>query len=102
MRRHITSVLEFQTIGLLLRGPGRHAVRVMGALRVVRPPDLPHSKEELAALVDRAPFAAYYAEGAPGAPDDRPPDPEGPQVPAPFVTREGEVVFLERDADATV
>jgi hypothetical protein len=99
MKNHVTSVLEFQEAGILLAGPGRHAVRVLGALKVVRPPDLPAAKEDLAELVDRAPFGPYYAEDASETPEDQLLPPEEPVVPALYVTREGQVVFLGRDVE---
>jgi hypothetical protein len=95
MKNHITSVLEFQEMGIVLEGPGRHVVRVMGALKVVRPPDLPVAKEDLSVLVDRAPFDPYYSGEGP----EEEPGQQEPQVPAPFVTREGKVVFLGRDVE---
>jgi hypothetical protein len=99
MKSHITNVLEFQEIGLLLAGPGRHIVRVMGSLKVIPPPDLPASKEELVASIDRAPFERYYSADAPERPDDQLIHPDDPQVPALYVTREGKVVFLGRNLD---
>ena len=97
MKNHITSVLESQEKGIVLEGPGRHVVRVMGALKVVRPADLPFAKEDLSVIVDRAPFETYYAESAPETPVDQLVQPEEPQVPSPYVTREGKVAFLGRD-----
>jgi hypothetical protein len=96
MKNHITSVLEFQEIGIVLEGPDRHVVRVMGALKVVHPPDLPVAKEDLSVLVDRAPFDPYYAGEAP---KEEPSPQEEPQVPPLFVTREGKVVFLGREVE---
>jgi hypothetical protein len=95
MKNHITSVLEFQETGIVLEGPGRHIVRVMGALKVVRPPDLPVAKEDLSVLVNRAPLEPYYAGEAP----QEAPGEQEPQVPAPSVTREGKVVFLGREVE---
>jgi hypothetical protein len=99
MKQRVTSVLEFQELGILLAGPGRHVVRVLGALKVVRPPDLPVAKEDLSLLVDRAPFESYYAEDAPPTPEDELIQPEEPQVPALYVTRTGEVEFLGREVE---
>ena len=96
MKNHITSVFEFQETGIVLEGPGRHVVRVMGALKVVRPPDLPVAKEHLSLLVNRAPLEPYYAGEAP---QEGPSEREETQVPAPYVTREGQVVFLGREVD---
>ena len=96
MKNHITSVLEFQETGIVLEGPGRHVVRVMGALKVVRPPDLPVAKEHLSVLVNRAPFDPYYAGEAP---QEDVSEQEEPQVPPVFVTREGKVVFLGREVE---
>lgn len=99
MKNHITSVLEFQEAGLVLKGPGGHAVRVLGALKVVRPPNLPVTKEELSVLVDRQPFGPYYAEDAPETPEDELFLLGDPEVPALHVTRDGQVVLLGRNLD---
>jgi hypothetical protein len=99
MKNHITSVFEFQETGIFLKGLGRHTVRVMGALKVVHPPNLPVSKEELSVLVDRAPFEQYYAGEKPKTPGDQIVHPDKPQVPALYVTREGKVVFLGRNLE---
>jgi hypothetical protein len=95
MKNHVTSVLEFQELGIVLEGPGRH-----GALKEVRPPDLPVAKEDLTLLVDPAPFESYYAADAPPTPEDELSEPEEPRVPALYVTREGDVEFLGRDVES--
>jgi hypothetical protein len=75
-------------------------VRVLGALKEVRPPDLPVAKEDLTLLVDPAPFESYYAAEAPPTPEDELSEPEEPRVPALYVTREGDVEFLGRDVES--
>jgi hypothetical protein len=100
MKNHRTNVLEFQSYGILLNGLGRHTIQVMGAERIVQPPNLPATKEERSMSVDRRPFDSYYAEDAPETPDNELFQPDEPQVPALYVTRDGEVRTLGRDLES--
>ncbi|MCI0486813.1 MAG: hypothetical protein L0229_09455 [Blastocatellia bacterium] len=97
MADHVTNVMEFREAGLLLRARGTHSVRVMGALKEI--PILPDSgaKEDIRIAADFSLFERYYSGELSSPQEDPSAQPFHPQVPALFITREGEFVFLERD-----
>jgi hypothetical protein len=97
MPNHVTHVVEICEAGILLKIRGKHVVRVLGALQEVPRPTAPPSKEEAFSKVDSSIFNRYYSGELAGQQQDPSAKPYHPRVPAFFITRKGEVVFLERD-----
>lgn len=95
-RKHTTSVLEFESTGILLAEPGEHEVRVLGALAEV-PSSHPEMKEDLVPDSDRSIYERYFAGELRGEQEDPDVRPFHPRVPALFITSDGEAVFLQRD-----
>jgi phosphatidylserine/phosphatidylglycerophosphate/cardiolipin synthase-like enzyme len=94
MRHHVTSAFEFQTTGILLAGSGEHEIRVLGAIGTPTPPGSA-MKEAIGA--DAEVFAPYFSGAVKGDQQDPDERPFHPEMPAPFLTRSGELAFLERD-----
>ena len=94
MRRHVTNALEFQEAGLLLAGDGDHSIRVLGAFAAALEPAGP-DKEALG--TDAAVFDPYFAGDVRGDQQDPDARPFHPTMPAPHLTRSGELEFLFRD-----
>ncbi len=97
VRKHTTSAIEIQTTGILLAGTGEHEVHVLGAFAEVPAPLPPTMKEDLTPLPDEATRDRYLSGDLHGTQEDPDAQPFNPQVPAFFVTRAGEPLFLERD-----
>jgi hypothetical protein len=93
-RRHTTSTYEFQSTGILLAGTGEHAVRVLGALAAPQDPFAGPKERAVAATESYRAYVAGEVSGDQEEPDVRP---YHPQVPSAYVTRGGELEFLERD-----
>jgi hypothetical protein len=96
--RHSTSVDEMREWGIWVKPTGRHRIRVLGALRHVPLPDRPPSKEEVPARGAVGSWESKLASGqAQGPQQDPQAQPYHPRLPSGFVTRQGDLVFLERD-----
>jgi hypothetical protein len=97
MPRHITSVLEFKEAGIMLKTRRKHVIRVLGALPEVPLPSGAITWDSLASRADQTVYEQYHSGALAGPQDDHQAQPYHPQVPTLFITRKGEVLFLQRD-----
>ena len=97
MKTHTTSVLQIKAAGILLKGTGKHVIRVLGAHKEVPYPTPPPMKEEMTAPADQSIYERYYSGELAGQQDDPTIEQYYPQVPALFITSDGQVSFLSRD-----
>ncbi|MBL8237604.1 MAG: hypothetical protein JNM66_09310 [Bryobacterales bacterium] len=97
MPKHITSVLEFREAGIKLKTRRNHVIRVLGALKEVPLPDQPITWESIGARGDNSIHQQYDSGALAGPQDDHEAQAWHPQVPTLFITRKGEVLFLQRD-----
>jgi hypothetical protein len=96
MPDHITSVIEIREAGILLAARGKHVVRVLGALKEAPLPSVGGAKEDMSPRAPRSVYDSYYSGGLSG-PQDSAQESLNPRVPALFITRTGEALFLLRD-----
>ena len=98
MRNHITSAAEMREWGIAIQPFGEHRIRVLGALKECPLPGPTPAKEDLESRGADASIEEGYADGAL---QDSQQDPHAeiyhPRIPALFITRTGEPVFLKRD-----
>ena len=95
MTKQVTQINEIQHEGILLQARGEHVVRVLGALKEV--PTLPGVEFEIwDTQVASSIYDQYHGGSLSGPHDDRA-KPHHPGAVTFFVTRTGEVVFLERE-----
>ena len=97
MPKHITSVIEIRESGIMLKTRRKHIVRVLGALKEVPLLGAPVKWEDLASRGSDTTYQQYDSGALAGPQDDHSAEPWHPQVPTLFITRKGEVLFLQRD-----
>ena len=97
MPKHITSVIEIREAGIMLKTRRKHVIRVLGALKET-PLNLgPILWDEAGPRADASVYQQYHSGSLKGPQDDPEAQPWHPQVPTLFITRKGEVLFLQRD-----